>query len=128
MFNTIFLQTEAAASGPGFGNLFFIVAIIAVFYFFMIRPQQQQQKKLKEERNKMQKGDHVITSGGLYGKVEGVKMGPANKKGVAEPESFIISLKPDYNVSIQVAKDCVFKDMNDVVVGQAGSIDVKPGK
>ncbi len=119
MFSTIFLQAPAAG-GSGMSQLIFIVLIIAVFYFFMIRPQQQQQKKLKEERNKMQKGDHVITSGGLYGKIEGVKMGPTDKKGNAEPESFIVSLKPDYNVSIQVAKDCVFKDMNDVVASNAG--------
>ena len=113
MFNTILLQAPAA--GAGASQWIFIILIIAVFYFFMIRPQQQQQKKLNEERKKMQKGDHVITSGGLYGKIEGVKMGPANKKGVSEPESFIISLKPDYNVNIQVSKDCVFKDLNDAV-------------
>ena len=113
MFNSIFLQAPAA--GGGASQWIFIILIIAVFYFFMIRPQQQQQKKLNEERKKMQKGDHVITSGGLYGKIEGVKMGPANKKGVAEPESFIVSLKPDYNVNVQVSKECVFKDMNDVV-------------
>lgn len=112
MFASIFLQAPAA--GAGASQWIFIILIIAVFYFFMIRPQQQQQKKLNEERKNMQKGDHVITSGGLYGKIEGIKMGPANKKGVSEPESFIISLKPDYNVSIQVSKDCVFKDLNDV--------------
>lgn len=112
MLNTILLQAPAA--GAGAQQWIFIILIIAVFYFFMIRPQQQQQKKLNEERKNMQKGDHVITSGGLYGKIEGIKMGPANKKGVSEPESFIISLKPDYNVSIQVSKDCVFKDLSDV--------------
>lgn len=126
MFNTILLQ--AAQQQNPYNSLIFIGLIVLVFYFFMIRPQQQQQKKLREERNKLQKGDHVITSGGVYGKIEGVKMGPANKKGVSEPESFIVSLKPDYNLSIQVSKDCVFKDMNDVVVGHAGTIDIKPGK
>ena len=116
MFNAILLQ--APAQGSPYQSLIFIGLIILVFYFFMIRPQQQQQKKLREERNKMQKGDHVITSGGLYGKIEGVKMGPANKKGVAEPESFIVSLKPDYNVNIQVSKECVFKDLNDMTTSQ----------
>ena len=116
MFNAILLQAPAQQSP--YGSLIFIGLIILVFYFFMIRPQQQQQKKLREERNKMQKGDHVITSGGLYGKIEGVKMGPANKKGVAEPESFIVSLKPDYNVNIQVSKECVFKDLNDMTASQ----------
>ena len=113
MFNAILLQ--APQQGNPYQSLIFIGLIILVFYFFMIRPQQQQQKKLREERNKMQKGDHVITSGGLYGKIEGVKMGPADKKGNSQPESFIISLKPDYNVNIQVSKECVFKDLNDVV-------------
>lgn len=114
MFNAILLQAPQPQGNP-YQSLIFIGLIILVFYFFMIRPQQQQQKKLREERNKMQKGDHVITSGGLYGKIEGIKMGPADKKGNSQPESFIISLKPDYNVNIQVSKECVFKDLNDVV-------------
>jgi len=117
MLNTILLQAANAGGSP-FGSLIFIVAIIAVFYLFMIRPQQQQQKKLREERNKMQKGDYVITSGGLYGKVEGVKMGKPDKKGNAEVESFLISLKPDYNITILVSKECVFKDLNDVAAAQ----------
>ena len=114
MLNTILLQ--AAAGGSPYSSLIFIVLIIAVFYFFMIRPQQQQQKKLREERNNMQKGDSVITSGGLYGKIVGIKMGPQNKKGIAEVESFIISL--DNAVTVQVSKECVFKDLNDVTAAQ----------
>lgn len=114
MLNTILLQ----AQGGGASSWIFLVLIIVVFYFFMIRPQQQQQKKLKEERNSMQKGDHVITAGGLYGKIEGVKMGPADKKGKSEPESFVISLKPDYAVTVQVNKDCVFKDANSLAASQ----------
>lgn len=114
MLYTILLQ----AQGGGASSWIFLVLIIVVFYFFMIRPQQQQQKKLKEERNSMQKGDHVITAGGLYGKIEGVKMGPADKKGNAVPESFLVSLKPDYSVTILVSKDCVFKDAADVASAQ----------
>ena len=116
MLNTILLQ--AAAGGSPYSSLIFIVLIIAVFYFFMIRPQQQQQKKLREERNNRKKGDYVITTGGLYGKIEGIKMGPQNKKGIAEVESFIISLKPDNAVTVQVSKECVFKDLNDVTAAQ----------
>ena len=116
MLNTILLQ--AANAGGGYSTLIFLVLMIAVFYFFMIRPQQQQQKKLREERNNLQKGDHVITSGGLFGKVEGVKMGAAGKNGKAEPEAFIVSLKPDYSVQVLVSKECVFKDINDVAAAQ----------
>lgn len=117
MLNSILLQA-AQGQQSGMSTMLFLVIIIVIFYFFMIRPQQQQQKKLREERNKMQKGDHVVTSGGLYGKIEGVKMGPANKKGNSEVESFLVSLKPDYNVTIQVSKECVFKDINDMAASQ----------
>ncbi|MCR5395197.1 MAG: preprotein translocase subunit YajC [Bacteroidales bacterium] len=123
MFNTLFLQAEAAAEGQpaggaGWGNLLFIVGIIVVFYFFMIRPQKQQQKKIEEERNNMKVGDNVITNGGIYGKIDGIKT-ITDKKGNQVVESFIIKLKPDYQTSIQVSKDCVFKDLNDLNATQA---------
>jgi preprotein translocase subunit YajC len=44
-------------------------AMILVFYFFMIRPQS---KKLKEQKNfvaNMQKGDKIVTIGGIHGKI-----------------------------------------------------------
>lgn len=117
MFNAIMLQA-AAGQGGGMSTLIFLVLFIAVFYFFMIRPQQQQQKKLREERNALKKGDHVITSGGLLGKIEGVKMSAVDKKGNSVPESFLVSLKPDYTVTVQVSKECIFKDINDVAAAQ----------
>lgn len=117
--NHIFLQADPAMGGGSpYSSLLLLVGFIVIFYFFMIRPQQQQQKKLREERNALKKGDHVITSGGLYGKIEGVKMGPTDKKGNSQPESFIVSLKPDYAVSVQVSKDCIFKDAVDVAAAQ----------
>lgn len=117
MFNAIMLQA-AAGQGGGMSTIIFLVLFIGVFYFFMIRPQQQQQKKLREERNNLKKGDHVITSGGLFGKIEGVKMGATDKKGNAVPESFLISLKPEYTITVQVSKECVFKDVNDLAAAQ----------
>lgn len=109
--HALFLQVPAGTEQNPYSSLIFIVLIIVVFYFFMIRPQQQQQKKLREERDSMKKGDHVITSGGMYGKIEGIQLGAADKKGNRAPESFTISLKPDYTVTVQVSKDCVFKDL-----------------
>lgn len=111
MFNTILLQ--AAGGAAPMMSWIWIILIIVVFYFFMIRPQQQQQKKLREERNKMQKGDNIITSGGLFGKIDGV-ITRENKKGEKEVESFIVSLKPD-GTKVQISKECVFKDLNDIV-------------
>lgn len=47
-------------------------AIFVIFYFFMIRPQQKKQKELAAQRDAITKGDHIITSGGIYGKVKEV--------------------------------------------------------
>ncbi len=40
-----------------------------IFYFFMIRPQQKKQKDQKKFIEEIQKGDKVVTVGGLHGKV-----------------------------------------------------------
>lgn len=46
-----------------------IILIIVVFYFFMIRPQMKKQKDQKKFREDIQKGDKVITIGGIHGKI-----------------------------------------------------------
>ena len=50
-----------------------IILVFVVFYFFMIRPQQKKQKNLKKYRESLQKGDAVVTIGGIHGKVIEVK-------------------------------------------------------
>lgn len=68
--NFITLQQGGNA---GVMNLVMIVAFIAIFYFFMIRPQQKKQKEIKKFREGLNVGDRVITAGGIYGKIRGVK-------------------------------------------------------
>lgn len=65
----------AAPSGMGGGSsmLIMILLMILVFYFFMIRPQQKKQKKIEEARNSLQKGDKVVTIGGIHGKITDIK-------------------------------------------------------
>ncbi len=70
---TEMLFLEGSNPGGGMMNIFFIVAMIAVFYFFMIRPQNKKRKKLEEMRTNLKKGDHVLTIGGIHGKVAEVK-------------------------------------------------------
>jgi preprotein translocase subunit YajC len=50
-----------------------LIIIFAIFYFILIRPQQQKQKKHKSMLDSLQKGDKVITIGGLYGIVREIK-------------------------------------------------------
>lgn len=59
--------------GGGLMFLIMMVLLIAIMYFIVYRPQIKQRKKLEAAINNMSKGDKVLTSGGLYGKVVGVK-------------------------------------------------------
>jgi len=59
-------------SGSGFAQFIPLILIFVIFYFFLIRPQQ---KKIKEHKNMvatLKRGDEVITSGGIVGKIEKV--------------------------------------------------------
>lgn len=67
--NAILLQTGQG----GLSSMPMIVAMIAIFYFVMIRPQSKKQKELKRQREAMQKGDRVVTAGGIHGKIRDIR-------------------------------------------------------
>lgn len=90
----ISLQAAPGAQS-GWSSILMIVALIAIFYFMMIRPQQKQQKKLREFREGLKKGDRVLTSGGLFGKIEDVK-----------EQYFLVNVGD--GIKVRVAKGCVF--------------------
>jgi len=50
-----------------------LILVFVVFYFFMIRPQMKKQKEMTNYRTSLKKGDKVITTGGIYGRVFEVK-------------------------------------------------------
>ena len=50
-----------------------LILVFVVFYFFMIRPQMRKQKEMSSYRNSLKRGDKVITTGGIYGRVLEVK-------------------------------------------------------
>lgn len=50
-----------------------LIAIVVVIYFFMIRPQQKRAKEQKEFRENVQKGDKIVTIGGIHAKIVEVK-------------------------------------------------------
>ena len=78
-----------------------MILIIVVFYFFMIRPQMKKQKEITAFRNSLQKGDKVVTTGGIYGKILELK------------DNYVL-LQVDDNVKIRVDKAALVKDMTDV--------------
>ena len=61
------------AAGSGTSSLIMFGMIFAVMYFFMIRPQIKKQKQESAYRLALQKGDSVITIGGIHGKIIDVK-------------------------------------------------------
>ncbi|ARG96992.1 preprotein translocase subunit YajC [Legionella micdadei] len=61
--------TPAAAQPDGTFSLIMIAAIFVVFYFMLIRPQNKRAKQHREMVSNLKKGDEVVTSGGILGKV-----------------------------------------------------------
>jgi len=49
-----------------------LIVLFALFYFFLIRPQQKRAKQQKEMVAGLKKGDHVVTNGGLMGRITAV--------------------------------------------------------
>jgi preprotein translocase subunit YajC len=46
-----------------------MVPLLAIFYFILLRPQQQRQKQLRNSIDNLRRGDTVVTSGGILGKI-----------------------------------------------------------
>lgn len=96
----IFLQQTTGQPNP-LSSLLPLLLIVVVFYFFMIRPQMKRQKELKNYRNALQKGDKIITTGGIYGKITDVK-------------DQTVTVEIADNVRIKVDKNALLKDPEDV--------------
>jgi len=74
LFNLLLMAApEGGSKGGGYQGLIMIIAIIVIFYFFMIRPQRKRAKDEKMFRENLQKGQKIITIGGLHGKVCEIK-------------------------------------------------------
>ena len=71
-----------------------ILAIGLVFYFLVIAPANKQRKKTQEMLSSLKKGDRVITTGGIYGTVQGV-------------EADAVYLKIAENVKVKVSRSAV---------------------
>ncbi len=63
MINTI-LQAKNGSS-----DFIMMLLVMAVLFFFMIYPQMKKQKKARLFTEEVKKGDHVVTTGGVHGKV-----------------------------------------------------------
>lgn len=95
VLESILLQQQS--EGSGWSGMLMIVAMIVIFYFFMIRPQSKKQKEIKKAREAMQKGDKVVTAGGIYGTIKSINT-----------ETNVIMMEIAPNVTIKVSREQVF--------------------
>ena len=70
-----FAQAAGAApsAGAAFAQFLPIILIFVIFYFLLIRPQQKKMKDHRAMVDALRRGDQVITSGGIVGKVSKVQ-------------------------------------------------------
>lgn len=86
---------EAGGGNPLMSFLPFIL-IIVIMYFLMIRPQQKKQKEKLKMLDALKKGDNIVTTGGIHGKVAGFT-----------DDNNTVLVKVDDNVKIKVDKSAV---------------------
>lgn len=104
--NFLFVLLQQGAAQPNaLTSLLPLLLIIVVFYFFMIRPQVKKQKELKNYRSSLQKGDKIVTTGGIYGKITDIK-------------EQTVTVEIAENVRIKIDKNAVLKDPGDVGTAQ----------
>ena len=87
-------------SGSGFAQFIPLILIFVIFYFFLIRPQQKKVKDHKLMVAALKRGDEVITSGGIVGKIERVL------------EDDKVDLLISENVNVQVVKSTIQSLLN----------------
>ncbi len=60
------------SGGGGFGVFLPLIAFALIMYALIIRPQQRQQKEQKKMLAAVKKGDQIVTSGGIHGRITGI--------------------------------------------------------
>jgi len=101
MMNIILMAQPQGSEANPMMSMLPLLLIVVVFYFFMIRPQMKRQKEVRKFRESLAKGDKVVTTGGIYGKIVEVK-----------ETTIILEIAKD--VDIVVDKNGIIKDMSDV--------------
>ena len=94
LISSAFAQIPGAADGGGWTGFLPIILMFVLLYFIMIRPQMKRAKEHKSMTEGLQKGDEVITSGGVLGRI--TKIGEA-----------YLSIEIAPNTEVQVQKGAV---------------------
>src|ERR1700692_4791523 len=90
----LLLQAPSGGTAAFLINTLPIAAIFLVFYFLVIAPANKQRRKTQEMLTSLKKGDRVLTSGGIYGTIQGV-------------EAEVVYLKIAENVKVKVSRSAI---------------------
>jgi preprotein translocase subunit YajC len=100
----MFIEIAQAMASPGGGSpaespgmfqmLLPFILMFVIFYFLLIRPQQKKQKQHHEYLQNLKRGDDVVTTGGIYGKIFSVS-------------EQVVTLEVSSNVRIKFAKSSI---------------------
>jgi preprotein translocase subunit YajC len=94
VFESVAHAAEGGAGGPGYMDLVLLVGFVAIFYFLLWRPQSKRRKEHASLMSSLDKGDEVVTAGGIVGLITKV-------------EDDFIRLKVSNNVELRVQKSAV---------------------
>ena len=89
-----------SSSTPGFINLLFFASIFMIMYFFFLRPQVKKQKAQTTFEKELSKGDEVVTTSGIIGKINKIEKG-------------IVYLQIDQKTFIKVVQGAISKEMTE---------------
>ncbi len=94
----LFLQ----AGGAGTMNFLFLGAMLLIFWLFLIRPQAKRQREQKNFQENLERGDQVVTSSGILGKI--TKM-----------EDEIFTLEVSNKTYLRVTRNSISKEMTEAI-------------
>lgn len=101
IFEPIILMADPQSNQNPLMSLLPLILIILVFYFFMIRPQMKKQKELRNFRQNLKVGDKIITSGGIYGKINDIRQN-------------IVIIEVEDKMRLKVDINSIFRDPADI--------------
>jgi len=91
-----FLGSSSGQSANPLAMWMPIILIFVIMYFLILRPQAKRQKEQQKMLESLQKGDEVVTAGGIYGTIVGMK-----------EKDTIIVVEVDKNVKLSVARSSI---------------------
>jgi preprotein translocase subunit YajC len=102
LLNILLMAPPAQGSQSGWVSFLPLLLIIVVFYFFFIRPQMKKSKDQKKFKESLQKGQKVITIGGIHGRI-------------VEIQDTTVTIEVENSVRLRVEKTAIAMDNSQTI-------------